>query len=267
MANELYIFTTPPDSTVTLALDSGEQLTAYPVPGHDNRQDGHVVPIPMERQDSQGGALTVTHDGYIRFDTRGIVVPSSTATAHFELDDIHLVPEPVPEVPPPPTTGEDPWGIINQVYASGLYDLSTKNGCGLFTEECCTQLHNRNSQAWGHIKKTGAQNQFNSHAVDALSCIAGPEYGVWDIVYSSASPAAKPVYNHAGDPNPEEWYYPAAPITQTMTTALMAPQVSPATARRIALHLLQHAIVGDILVSITIQITPVPTPVPVPTAA
>ena len=77
-----------------------------------------------------------------------------------------------PEVPPPPDpappvnkTAEQ---IINDVFNATHPNLATKDGCGKFTEDSCTALHEQHSQAWGHIHKFEGQNQYNGHAVDAL---------------------------------------------------------------------------------------------------
>jgi hypothetical protein len=210
MANELCIYTTPPVSDVRLKLDnSSSEIIGMPGT-YNGRADAHLLQIPAGTT-GQGAVLTINHAGYLTFSNRGLLIPSNTGPALFYLDDVHMVAEPKPPEPPkpqpPPST--KPIDLINGVYATGLYDLSTKEGCGQFTEACCTSLHDWNNTQWGHIKKEPAQNQYNGHAVDAVMCLAGPEHGIWDIIFSSASSDARPVYNRAGDAKPELWYYPA----------------------------------------------------------
>jgi hypothetical protein len=126
------------------------------------------------------------------------------------LADEKVCPDPVPVPIPPQPDPTTPLGIIKQVYATGLYDLRTKEGCGKFTEACCTALHEKLSASYGHLRKSGAQNQYNGHAVDALQRLVPMlESGVFDIIQSSESPEAKPAYNKAGDSEPDKWYYPA----------------------------------------------------------
>ena len=43
----------------------------------------------------------------------------------------------------------------------------TTEGIGLFTERVASTLH-ATDRRWGHLKKTGAQSQFNGHAVNAI---------------------------------------------------------------------------------------------------
>jgi hypothetical protein len=82
-----------------------------------------------------------------------------------------------------------------------VHDLTTKEGCGRFTEACCAALHAVNP-LWGHIKKSGAQNQFNGHAVDAIQLLAGEGNGIFDIIFDSESPSAKAQFIRKGDPEP-----------------------------------------------------------------
>lgn len=215
MPNELYIYTTPADSTVTLQLDLGALLTG--VPGtYNGRSDGHLIQIPAGTT-PQGSTLTVAREGYQAFDNRGYLQPDETGEAFFNCNDVHLIEVATPPEPPP-VTGDTPLEIINSVYATGQFDLSTKAGCGGFTEECCRQLASRFGPQWGHIAKSPGQNQWQNHAVDALYSLYGNDVGVWDIITSSVSTSAKPAFNDAGPGEPEEWR-PASPLpVQPMTT-------------------------------------------------
>lgn len=227
MSNELYIYTTPPDSTVTLALDLGGLLTG--VPGtYNGRDDGHLIQLPASTT-PQGAWLTVEHDGYLAFENRGYVTVGEEA--FFNCNDVHLL-EAAASPEPPPVLGSTPLEIINAVHATGAYNLGTKMGCGMFTEECCRQLALAFGPMWGHIAKSPGQNQYNNHAVDALYALYGSDTGVWDIIQNSVSSNATPAFNSVGDGNPEEWRPPSplpvqpvgaatrhVPVTLTFTLA------------------------------------------------
>ena len=208
---DMYIYTTPKDASVELELDNGYKAMGQPGTWN-GRDDGHRLTFPDD-SGLQGSVLRVRKDGYVAFDNRGLFTPQLGGDAEFRLDDVHLseVPQPPPPDPgPAPGPATDPLGIINEVYATGRYNLATHEGCGLFTEECVRQLHERISPWYGHIAKSPGQNQFNGHAVDALMLLTGAGAGVYDIIFSSVSHEAKPTYNFAGPPNPELWYYPPA---------------------------------------------------------
>jgi len=82
--------------------------------------------------------------------------------------------------------------VVDEVYASAPYDLTTKGGCGCFTEQVAFVLNAREPGDWFHLKKRGGQNQWNGHAVDAVLYKTG--YAV-DIIGSSESPNAKPSWH------------------------------------------------------------------------
>jgi hypothetical protein len=139
-------------------------------------------------------------------------------TAAFSADDFILADEkecPPPQPPNPPQPSGSPLDMINQMYATGKFNLATKSGCGLFTEACCKVLHENHSPSWGHLRKTGAQNQFNGHAVDAIQLLV-PELNceafIYDIITDSESPNAHPALNVAGAPEPSLFLYPPKPI-------------------------------------------------------
>ena len=215
MANELYIYAQPLDTLVELTLDSGQHLSAHST--HANgRDDAHILVLP-EGTHGQGGRLTVTADGRQGSSVRGIVAPSDNGSpAMFLFDDFGELPlddeesqPPEPETPAPPDIeATDPEEIIHEVYANTNHDLATHDGCGAFTEDCCTALHDNDNELWGHIRKQEGQNQYNGHAVDAVYLLAGEGAGVYDIIHDSVSPTASPSFNwkDAGDPN--LWYYP-----------------------------------------------------------
>lgn len=216
MPQKYYVFPTPAEARVSLAHDSGWSATA--APGTDPLgRAGQVFEIPDTVPDQNGAQLNLEADGKVPMQLRGLLASSTVdpTRAYLQCDDFTMADLPAPPEPPTPVPqppSNDPEDIINSVYGTGLYNLATKEGCGLFTEACCTELHIRNNQMWGHVKKNPGQNQFNGHAVDAVQCLAGEEHGIWDIIVSSASSSAHPAYNRAGDAKPELWYYPAAPI-------------------------------------------------------
>jgi hypothetical protein len=210
--SELYVYTTPKNAIVTLTLDSGAVLMGQPTI-HAGRDDAHVIDLDDDLP-TQGAILRITAEGYLPFDNRGIL---KALPPVFELDDVRLalVPAP-PEPPPPPNPDADPKAIIAAVDALDEHDLDTKEGCGQFTEDCCTALHEQHSADWGHILKNPGQNQVigpsgKGHAVDALYLrweTPNTAAGVWDIIHDSESPNATPSFNHKG-PTDAQWYYPA----------------------------------------------------------
>src|SRR5262245_10608061 len=212
----LVIYSTPADAQVHIQLDDGRSASGGQTTAN-GRDDAHILSMPGDAA-TQGSVLSVTKDGFQTFSNRGIYKPNN-GTPEFVLDDVHLVtattpPPPIPEPGPQPPDPSNPQAVINWVYEQGDFDLSTHDGCGQFTEACCTALHDYNNSMWGHIKKNPGQNQYvgpsgTGHAVDALQCLAGPFNGIWDIIHDSVSPNATPSFNHKGPADPALWYYPA----------------------------------------------------------
>jgi len=214
MAGELYIYSTPKEADVSLTLDTGVVLagTACSANGRD---DAHLIQLPAGTT-GQGGLLRVTCDGYWSIEHRGLVCPSDTGPATFMLDDVHLTEQSgvAPPVPPAgkPDPNADPFAIIKAVYEQGDYDLSTKEGCGTYTEAACMAIHGQHSLGWGHISKFEGQNQWNGHAVDAIMLLKSTpntNAGIYDIILSTESPEAEPAWSYKGPPDSELWYYPA----------------------------------------------------------
>jgi hypothetical protein len=210
MANELCIYATPADTVVELALDNGLILTAGTCSAN-GRDDAHLLKLPKGTT-GQGGVLTVGAIGRQSQRVRGILAPSDDGPAMFLFDDFGELATgeaPAPEPEPGPPTPEDAASIVFWVYETQEHDLSTHEGCGQFVEAACQALHDYNSPSWMHDKRTPPQNSYNGHAVDACQCIAGPYYGMYDLIHSSVSPEATPCFNRVGDPNPPNAYYPA----------------------------------------------------------
>lgn len=209
MVNQLWIYTTPANALVQLIADNGTSVLGVPQT-HEGRNDAQLLSIPFDTE-GMGCSVRVSFDGYNTFEGRAILMTAENE-AFLQMDDFHLSPisATIPPIPPtPPTYYGTPEEIIDQVYKTTNPDLSTHDGCGRFTEDCATALHNNSSQWWGHIKKDPGQNQYNGHAVDAIMLASGVGAGIWDIVHDSVSPSATPQYIYKGPPNLDLWYYPA----------------------------------------------------------
>jgi len=211
----LVIFPTPLSALCEVTHDAG-----WSVVGVDATDDmgraGQAFTIPAGTPSGHGARLTLTADGMVPIEQRGLLVHEDNRWL-FYADDFHMqplpeAPEPEP-APEPPGPGESPEEIIAWVWASGEHQLVTKEGCGKFTEACCAALHEGHYKAWGHIRKNEGQNQWNGHAVDAVMLAAnapdGTSHGIYDIIQSSESAEAQPVFNYAGPSDPNLWYYPA----------------------------------------------------------
>lgn len=216
---DLVIYTTPKVSQVRLVVDNGSVYFGEPA-SLNGRDDAHLIHLP-DTLASIGALLEVSADGYVLFSNRGILMVSPGGwDTTFQLDDVHLqakdsaAPEPEPE-PPPVVDWSDPLTVILWVYEDTHADLSTHEGCGKFTEDCCKVLHNNNSPLWGHIRKNPGQNQYNGHAVDAIMLLAfsgSTPAGIYDIIHDSVSPTASPSFNYKGEPDNNLWYYPPANV-------------------------------------------------------
>jgi hypothetical protein len=214
MAHDMYIFVRESsgpitDATVRVAHDGGWRDTGIPGRAPDDRQ-GYYLRVPSSVPDSNGAQLDITAPDMTTVSVRGLL-DFKDDRAYLRVDDFMLVPiqtapAPQPPEPEPPAGPPDSMSAeldrINWWYATGKYDLTTKPGCGQFTEavalDFCRYYAIRGS-LWGHVKKTGAQNQFNGHAVDAIMCLFGEDDGIWDIIVNSVSSSAHPAYNREGD--------------------------------------------------------------------
>ena len=205
-------------STGTLRSDADGIVRNSKPDVHPTSRLGISWDLPSDLPDRNGARVIISNpDDYYDLSFRGILdLHYNGDIAGLVVDDCSLIkkPKPCPDVPPVPVPvpGNKPIDIINAVYATGLYNLATKDGCGKFTEACCKELHEKNSSFWGHVKKSGAQNQYNGHAVDAVMLLfasSDTRPGIYDIITDSESSNAKPAFNFAGDVNSSLWYYPA----------------------------------------------------------
>src|SRR4030095_9641737 len=204
MPNTLYLYVTPANSLIQLTADNGVSVLGIPTT-HEGRQDAQALEIPFDTS-GMGSLLRITHEGYASFEGRAIL-STDDGMAFIQIDDFHLVQ--LATSPISPIYSGSPKEIIKQVFNNTNPDLSSHDGCGKFTEDCCTALHDNNNQMWGHIRKNPGQNQYNGHAVDAVQCLVGNENGIWDIIHDSVSPNASPAFIYKGPADPTLWYYPA----------------------------------------------------------
>ena len=211
------IYPTPVDATVTLTPDSGGSYTGVPYT-HTSGRQGQVCYVSDGTPDEQGTTLNVSAPNYLPSRLRGFLV-LDTPNARLQVDDVALESAGAP--PPtttPPSGPPNPADICLRVYNETHPQLWTKEGCGLYVEDCARALNGEMSPYWGHVKKFEGQNQYNGHAVDAIHLalnIPGCNAGIYDIIFSSVSSEAKPVFNLAGPPEYELWYYPEADATKS----------------------------------------------------
>ena len=213
------IFPNPLDAHVALTPDSGAQIVGVPTTDSAGRP-GQLCNVPEGTPSHHGAELRIEAPGFTPLRVRGLlVIDAPTMIAHLQVDDYTLTAEPVAPAPgpTPPPTGGTPIEIINSVFTTTHPNLATIEGCGKFTEDCCNALRANHSQAWGHIDKDPGQNQYHGHAVDALMLLypaAGTVAGIYDIIFSSASHEAKPVFNYVSPPNFDDWVYPPESATR-----------------------------------------------------
>lgn len=219
---KLYIFPDPADSVSVFNPDNFTSQIGQP-DTHSSGRPGQSFTIPSSIPDQNGYNLSISHSGKVKVVQRGILFTESSPIfpdAMISVDDFKLQDEKVcPEIPPtpipiPPTNpAMDPYGIVIEVFNEKKFDLTTKEGCGQFTEECCKRMHNRISADYGHLKKIPPQNNYNGHAVDAvhlLHPVGTTLAGIYDIILSSESVDAAPAFNKTSqNENPNLWYYPA----------------------------------------------------------
>jgi len=204
--SELYLYASPIEAEISLTLDDGRILLGEPCIAN-GRSDAHRFTLPADTP-IQGAVVTVTCSGYVSQANRGIL---TLDLAGIQMDDFRLTPEPPAPERPTWNPDLDPRALIQAVYEQGEFDLATKQGCGEYTEACCRELFAQQSPLWAHIKKTGAQNQWNGHAVDAVQLLAkagATDAGIYDIIWSTESPEAEPAWSYKGPPDPNLWMPP-----------------------------------------------------------
>lgn len=220
MAYTLMIYPAPLDAHVQLTPDGGAPTIGTPHTDPQGRP-GQVCQVAEGTGSGGGAELRIEAPDYLALRVRGfLILDKEDRSARLQVDDYTLTADPTP---PPPETYGSPEEIITQVYESTHPNLATVEGCGKFTEDVCTALHGHHSQAWGHIDKDPGQNQYNGHAVDAVMLLNNTpdtSAGIYDIIFSSASPEAHPAFNFVSPPNPEDWVYPAESATRGTAIAV-----------------------------------------------
>lgn len=221
--SDYVLFPDPIDSHCELRFDNGTIVVGVPYV-HSTRRIGQKIHIPQATPQGNGANLSITHPvtlavinqrGTLWYQDGNQNFPFPEGDCFIWFDDFRLqmiAPCPPVNPPIPPANDRTPEQIIHDVYKTGLYDLTTHDGCGVFTEACCSALHDNHSVSWGHIKKTGAQEQYNGHAIDAvqlLNSMPDCDRGIYDIIRQSQAPDAQPSFNRVSDPNSLLWYYPA----------------------------------------------------------
>jgi hypothetical protein len=97
--------------------------------------------------------------------------------------------------------------VVDRVFAeSGPWDLTTHDGCGLFTEAAARALW-REDPDFGHLRKTPGHNQYNGHAVDAV--LYRPTGQTIDLIAFSETPQARPAWQEdIPRYSDADWYAP-----------------------------------------------------------
>jgi hypothetical protein len=122
--------------------------------------------------------------------------------------------------------------VVEQVFATGQYNLQTHEGQGAFVDAVAVALHAHDAR-WGHLKKNPGQTQLHGHAEDAalyLSDSPGQSIAV-DFIVGAGGPSPRVGWNpdsprysrsdwyppseHAGSPAP-----PPPPATVDLTQVL-----------------------------------------------
>lgn len=218
MPKLLIVFSDPRDSMAVLTLDNGQVLNGTTAT-HPTGRAGIGFTIPDGTPQGNGCKIELTHPTKIKISQRAILYLNDGILrypwglgqeAALASDDFYLQDKPSIVLLPPMLV--TPLDIIRRVYAEGDFDLSTKDGCGQFTEACCTALHNERSATYGHIRKFGAQNQYNGHSVDSVQSLKkdGPyPAAIYDIILNAEVPEAEPAFNYIAPPAVDLWYYPA----------------------------------------------------------
>jgi hypothetical protein len=119
--------------------------------------------------------------------------------------------------------------VVQLVFQTGNFDLSTHDGCGLFTEACARELF-KGDPNFGHLKKRPAQNQYNWHAVDAV--LYRPTGQSIDLVAASESPDARPAWQEdIPRYSDADWYAPdvtPGPVDPPVPVPVPVPTPTPA---------------------------------------
>jgi len=86
--SKLFIFTDPVEASATLTLDNGTELQAIP-DLHPSGRWGKSFTIPEGSPNGNGAKLSITADGKVPVNQRGIVWINSESSV-FQVDDFYL---------------------------------------------------------------------------------------------------------------------------------------------------------------------------------
>jgi hypothetical protein len=88
--------------------------------------------------------------------------------------------------------------IVEQVYRDGTYDLSTLEGCGAYTRDCCVMLHAEDPRFVMLKKSAGRTHVVDAkgrrHGADAVLFLDQGKGTSVDIVGKSRTPEAVPAW-------------------------------------------------------------------------
>ena len=99
---------------------------------------------------------------------------------------------------------------IDDLFATGRYDLSTHSGQAAFVDDCVAALHQRDAR-WGFLRKTGSGKHIHGHSEDGalyLSDTPGQSQHV-DFIANAGAPNASPGWSvDIPRYSPSDWWNP-----------------------------------------------------------
>ena len=95
----------------------------------------------------------------------------------------------------------NPLSVIQYVFNSGRYDLGTTEGRDKFTKDCCDELHNTMSPAWGYV---------SANSIMLLSPCGATGPGIYNIIDKPESPEAKPTFRYFSPVTHFKWHDPVS---------------------------------------------------------
>lgn len=121
--------------------------------------------------------------------------------------------------------------VVEAVYATGLYNLSTHDGQAAFVDASVAALHAKDAR-WGHLKKSGAQTQIHGHAEDAalyLSDTPGQSQAVDFIAGAGSSGASVGWQSDTPRYSASDWFSPVGHVGSTPIPPVITPPPPQAT--------------------------------------
>ncbi len=155
-----------------------EALNALITSGAD-RLPGYLGPLFFAYERGDG----MTNRPRIRAAVEKWLSVPTTLTSAREWAANQFPKEPTVNVP-------NHFDTVKEVFAAGGYKLDTKEGCGVFVDDCVRRLRDRDKR-WHHLTKRPEQNNVDLHAVDYILYVqdSGPSSGV-DIISGSGEAGA-----------------------------------------------------------------------------